>query len=233
MRIKTDDKGNQRDRIAILLRESANAKGYVRDMDVPGICRITGIDAHDVAKHLWGLQKQGLIGFSTKHVHGKTVPYRFRLTQRFMQDGAPEPTGRPERAIESEPGIEGPDATETPEEAAPVQEVAAVIPVPQEVLDDSVSFMDARRAPFTAEHYPEIHSLLDRVDKRERVEEAARALEAAGLDDMALAALDAIPSLTPLEHEILAVVRGFRTPEWDEPGPSVRETIGQIIEERT
>ena len=317
MRVKTDDKGNQRDRIIRVLRDSSNAKGYVRDMDVEGICRQTGIVAHDVAKHLWGLQKQGLIGFSTKHVHGKTVPYRFRLTSRMMNepdqdtaglgdhpahsisaparrahrmgpdlldpstararqlaesgvvevtpgrgvtrvttaieqrgpgrlermmedaltygkpDTAPEPTERPSPAVEPEPGIQAPPATEEAEEAAPVQEIAATIPVPQEVLDDAADFMDARRAPFTAEHYPEIHALMARVDKRERAEEAARALEAAGLDDLALAALDAIPDLNPLEREILAVVRGFRTPAWDEPGPSVRETIADIIEERT
>ena len=281
-RIYTDPKGNQRDRVIAVLRDRANDKGYVKDADVQLISRLTGIPDHDVAKHLWGMQKMGLVGFSTKHVRGKTVPYRFRLTARFMQsaeahspipnpgggtwrpvdtrvetrpmgtlerrllevqeaeageaamrEAAPEPTGRPERAIEPDPGIQGPEPTEGPEEAAPVQEIAAVVPVPQEVLDDAESIFDARRAPFTREHYPEVHDLMDRVDKRERVEEAARALEAAGLDDMALAALDAIPDFTPLEQEILAVVRGFRTPAWDEPGQSIRDVIADTIEEMT
>jgi hypothetical protein len=280
-RIYTDPKGNQRDRVLAVLRDRANSKGYVRDADVQLISRLTGIADHDVAKHLWGMQKQGLIGFSTRHVHGKTVPYRFRLTAKLlssadghdpiatadglltpvdtalesrppgrlermlldaqsaedgeaaMQEAVPEPTGRPERAAEPVAGIQGPEPTGTPKEAAPVQEIVATVPMSQEVLDDAQSIMDMRRAPFTAEHYPVIHSVLARVERRERAEEAARSLEAAGLDDLALAALEAIPDFNPLEREILAVVRGFRTAAWDEPGPTVRETVAGIIEERT
>lgn len=212
-RIATDDKGNQRDRIIAVLLENANAKGYVRDMDIAGIARITGIDLHDVAKHLWGLQKQGLVGFSTKHVHGRTVPYRFRLTSRSLRDGVSERTEWPSEAADSQPGIQGPVTT-----------VAAVVPVPQDVLDDA-AVMDARPPGFTREAFPEIFTLIEREEKRDVIEQAARALEQAGLDDLAVQALDAVPPMSALEAEVRTLIRLFWRPEWEQPGASLRETI--------
>lgn len=242
-RVYTDPKGNQRDRVLAILRDRANDKGYVKDADVALIARLTGIPEHDVAKHLWGMQKMGLIGFSTRHVHGKTVPFRFRLTAK-ARDTAPEPTGRPEGAVGFPAGIQVPGETEGPKSGrcvecdtgerahgtmdhpfTPVQEIAAVIPVPQEVLDDAASIMDARPPAFTAEAYPEIFALIERETKREKIEEAARALEQAGLDDLAVQALESIPPITALETEVRALIRIYWRKDWEQPGASLRETI--------
>lgn len=239
-----------------VLRQSANSKGYVKSMDVEGIARITGITEHDVAKHLWGLQKQGLVGFSTKRGRGgHTVPYRFRLkgggmtaietrppgplerlmaqaTEPDQRDTAPEPTGRLSEAAEPVAGIQAPETTETPEEAVPSHVVAQAMVLPQDVIDDAYDVGDLRRPAFDADNYPQIHALIERVAKRGQVEEAARALEQAGLDDLAVQALDAIPDLTPLEVEILAVIRAFRRPDWNKPGPTLRDWLKEHFDAR-
>lgn len=85
-RVKTDPHGDQRDRVLDILRAHANHKGYVKDVDVQSIARMTGISEHDVAKQLWGLNTMGWIGFSTKKLRGHTIPYRFRLTTRGRND---------------------------------------------------------------------------------------------------------------------------------------------------
>lgn len=224
-RVGMSAKGNQRERVMAVLVEHASEKGYVRDMDVQGIARLTGIDLHDVAKHLWGMQKQGLVGFSTKHVQGRTVPYRFRLTARGLRDSAPEPTERPSEAAEPAAGIQGPEPNEKPKEAAPVRQIATTIPMTQEALDDADAMMDARPPGFTREAFPQIFALIEREDRREQVEAAARALEAAGLDDLAVQALEAIPPMSPLEQEIRTLVRLFWRKDWEQPGASLREML--------
>lgn len=89
-RVETSPKGNQRDRILDILRDRSNARGYVSDVDVQLLARLTGIDDHDVAKQLWGLQKAGLIGFSVKKGHGQQWPFRFRLRKRLLNDTQPD-----------------------------------------------------------------------------------------------------------------------------------------------
>jgi hypothetical protein len=207
-RVETSPHGDQRDRIMTVLREHANPKGYVTG-DIEMIARLTGISSHDVVKHLWGLQKQRQVGFSTKRVHGRELPYRFRLLK-----GAPEPTSGISEATEPVPGISG-----------PVTFIEAVVPVSQEALDDSMGIMDHRADP-PRDTYPLITELLARDGKLAKVQEAARALEAAGLDDLALQTYEAIPALSPLEHEIVGLVARFGLEsEWDKPGQTLRERI--------
>ncbi len=226
-RVPTNPKGNQRDRILDILRDRSNERGYVKDVDVELLARLTEIDDHDVAKQLWGMQKAGLIGFSVKKGHGQSWPYRFRLRKAIMGDtqteqasallgdraahavtnptrrahsvgpdlldpttarqrqlaessgvttrrhSPPEVTGRLTPAEKDRAGTETPKAIETPKKAVPVEE------------------------------YPLITELLDRKARYHKVFVAAKALEAAGLQDLADQAWDTVPDPTPLEQEII------------------------------
>jgi hypothetical protein len=77
------------------------------------------------------------------------------------------------------------------------------------VLDGETQSVEPVVIPPTidAHQYPEIAMLLIRGQKRTKVAEAVAALEAAGLDDIALSALAAVPDDTPLEAEVIAFVR--------------------------
>lgn len=199
-RVMTDPKGDQRLRVLAILRQRSNPKGYVKDVDVPLIARMTGIAEHDVAKQLWGLQKQGVVGFSTKRIHGKTVPYRFRIIRKsgeavvmraaspetadlldaMAQEPVPEPTERPREAREPRPGTETPKPTETPKEAVPW------------------------------DGYPEIAAVMARRDQITKAATAAAALEEAGLHDLAEMAIEAVPALSGLEAEIVRYIDNAR-----------------------
>jgi hypothetical protein len=61
-----------------------------------------------------------------------------------------------------------------------------------------------------AEGYPAIKQLMEREGKRAKVSEAVAALEAAGLEDDALTVLGRIPDDTPLEREVIALVKELR-----------------------
>ena len=61
-----------------------------------------------------------------------------------------------------------------------------------------------------ANGYPEIKALMERESKRAKVAEAVAALEAAGLEDDALVVLGRIPDDTPLEREVIALVKELR-----------------------
>jgi biotin operon repressor len=83
---------HQQENIFTLLKMHDNGRGYVSGLNVESLSRLTGIDRHDVAKTLWGLKKQGLLGFSEKkRGHGgKVEPYRFRITKKGLEAGAEE-----------------------------------------------------------------------------------------------------------------------------------------------
>lgn len=212
-------------RLLDLLCRNTNERGLVT-LSTRQIRMKAGLSKHDLVKLLFDLRDEGKIDATIRGTGPAMRPTAIRIRPAgFYREAAPEPTGRPEGAAGFPAGIQAPGATEGPEEAAPVQEIAAVVPVPQDVLDDAASIMDAKPPAFTAEAYPEIFALLEREGRREKIEEAARALEQAGLDDMAVQALEAIPSITPLEAEIRALIRIYWRKEWEQPGASLRETI--------
>lgn len=174
-RVETNGYGNQRERILAVLQQAADTRGYVRSVDVQGICRQTGIDPHDVVKHLWGLQKQSLLGFSTRHLNGTTVPFRFRLRGDAI----------PGRSV----------ATDGPQEAQTAPNTGEGSGAPSEAAGDA--------DPLGG--FPLIRALLGNEGRRAKVVAAAKALEEAGLDDLAIQALEQAPELTPLEREVVAL----------------------------
>jgi hypothetical protein len=58
--------------------------------------------------------------------------------------------------------------------------------------------------------YPHISAVMEREQKRAKVAEAVAALEAAGLEDDALTVLGRIPDDTPLEQEVVRLVKALR-----------------------
>lgn len=80
---------HQGEKIFYLLNTYSNERGYIKGLNIEALSKLSGIDRHDVAKTLWGLQKRGLIGFSEKKYgqKGQTEPYRFRITKQGLNAG--------------------------------------------------------------------------------------------------------------------------------------------------
>ena len=79
------------------------------------------------------------------------------------------------------------------------------------ITDMLVDAVTAAAKVTTSEPYPLVKALYEREGK---IEAAAKALEAAGLDDLAIMALSKIDEITPLESEAIALYVSYKS-EWD------------------
>jgi hypothetical protein len=82
-------------------------------------------------------------------------------------------------------------------------------PAPVAVPSQDASFRELVALDL-AGAYPHISALMEREQKRSKVAEAVAALEAAGLEDDALTVLGRIPDDTPLEQEVITLVKRLR-----------------------
>ena len=110
-------------------------------------------------------------------------------------------------------------AYEAPSKGAPrkdplLEEARASVALDGETqVVESTPISDEIDAAFSAapqlELGPEIRALMDRAGKRVKVAEAIAILEAAGLEEDALSVMTRIPDDTPLEQEVIALVKRF------------------------
>lgn len=87
-----DPNRSDRERLLLFLQKHADSRGYVR-FSQRQISHRLNIVGHDIAKHLWGLQKQELVTFSEKKSGSargrqKSELRSIRLTAKAMSNGA-------------------------------------------------------------------------------------------------------------------------------------------------
>lgn len=177
-----------------LLKDNANKKGYVKDLDSDKIKKILGWNIHDTNKTIFDLQHRGLVGFSQNNKQGRDgtiLLYRFRLTKHGMSI-----MNVPENEVSETEG-EIPIDEETKEIAGRVP--TAVVPL----VETATKAVAATPPPPLPQHAPRYPHLLSLIDRKRLAEEAAKNLEALGADNLALQALALVDTpLTPLQKEI-------------------------------
>lgn len=177
-----------------VLRSYANKRGWVRT-DLHKVARLTGLSEHDLLKLMFDLKQMNRITFrkvgngsSMRLASIRVLSGRGRTPMRSSELAMTLTQAEREGVV---PAVEEPvDTVETPV-AAP--ERAVVAPT----------------APASPK-YPLIRQL---VQRRFNVEEAIKHLEAAGLDDEALALMDKADRLTPLEREVADLVQELGWPK--------------------
>jgi len=195
----------QKPALMALIVEHADPRGWV-DVDTPDLARLTGIPQHDVVHALWDLQKQGWLRFREKHIPGGSELTRIRLTsvgRKAMEDlAAHRPLDAAMEVVEareSNPFLMEPRDYATITAAAHLADGAVgsgARPKPEQAVLDAGMLLDAG--------FPLIHAL---VQRRGKVEQAARLLEEAGEVDLALQAIEkAHTAYTPFEEEVIRLL---------------------------
>lgn len=185
---------NQRERVLEILYRS---DGYIRDSRMLNkALHDEGyeIDGHDTTKVLWSLQKTNHVKFR-EHQNPRYL-YAIKLTDQGKTDGHRLVTKAPPAPPEPEPPAV---VEEQPrEEAVSLAVAAVVVPEEQEIIpvpaEPSLSLAS----------YPAINDLHERSLKAQKLAEAARLLEEAGEDDIALNLMGKT-EFTALEREVLDV----------------------------
>jgi len=201
-----------------LLKEHADDRGSVRELTIPQMVRLSGLDHHDVVKTLWQLRQMGLLGFGEER-HGKQTAIRaIRLTKSGLRSSLSGMS----HAAGNQPPVESLTAIPAEEIILPEHwdnpwteqgsnnyvdpDLGPLVLMPEPEPESTpqpvvLPFPNPPRLPAPLADYPLIEAL---VGRRERLAEAARLLEQAGQMDLAtrtLMALDEAP--TPLEAEVL------------------------------
>lgn len=181
-------------RLLRVLVDHSNSKGTV-SVPIRQLSRAIGVSGHDIVKLLFDLKNDGMVDLRTT-TNGSQIQIS-RIRVRPAAQFKYTETG-PESEPELETGPEPEMKTETEPEAEP--EGAGVSPEEGEVLRSAVNEIDLSRFPLLSE-------LLLRGSLIAKVQAAAEALEAAGLEELAIQAYEALPTYTPLEREIVEFIR--------------------------
>ena len=176
-------------RLLRYLTDNATVKGYYTGT-AGALRRKFGLSPHDLNKMLFDLREQALVALTVRGTGSamRIDSIRVRPAAQYHPEREPQPepvpevTERPEEAVEPAAGTEAPEAVETAEEA---------VPSPPADMPD------------VWDGYPLIRALVDRGRK---VQQAARLLEEAGMDDEAIALLETGPRFTDLEAEVVRFV---------------------------
>lgn len=174
-----DEPKSMKETLVGLLSRYADKRGNVRT-DTRQIARQTGLSDHDLAKMLFDLRSENVISFRKS---GSDATMRIRGIK--LLNGK---AGKARAAI----------LAPTPEpEPEPVE--SEVAPEAPTVAPTAADFVGR----FRQQHYPLILQLSMR---QANIEEAARRLEAAGLEDESILLLEKIDALSPLEKEVVALI---------------------------
>lgn len=178
------------------------------------------IDGHDVQKTLWALDKAGHVTFRARTLGGrKTVVWAIK----------PTPAGLSaydfERSLSLE-GLEGPTIFESaPPALVTITEVVDDTPEPEETevvvhvlenakaLQEELDKMGAGRQPLyrarpwagDMEDWPAFRSVRERARKADKINQAAKLLEEAGEEDIALTLMGRT-DFNPLEEEVIRLL---------------------------
>ena len=174
-----------------------------------------GVSEHDVVHALHDLKKQNLVIFGlSKATTGSTpmtgVPVRIKLTRRGL-DFKPEGAVLPGEVDIPEPS----EATVTDGLRAPIEAPF----IDQSISDAELDEAERTGGAYTAkpsriamslltpalitERWPTLAALMAREERVRHAEAAARELELAGLEDLALQTLSAFPDPTPEQREVI------------------------------
>ena len=185
--------GNQKVALLKAMLENADGKGRVR-CEMLTLVHTSTLDLHDVTKVAWALQKQGLL--------------KFRESKRTAAGGATSALSDLvlidlERIREMVKVITIDEASAATIRSTPLPEE----PKRPEVAAEAVTepWADIVRSPalrLLASVFPEMSKIIGRSDQ---VKRAAEMLSDAGLDDLAIQALDAL-TYSPLEAEVVLLV---------------------------
>ncbi len=174
--------------LALLNGGKCNAKDLAKRVQRMGFAEAE----HGVVHVIWSLQKDQLVKFYETKKSGITG---ITLTPQGYQKARTL-----SRRVAEESVVEIRASQEMGSEPSPVKEPDPVVPQKQTEAPQKYT-----EADMTA-RYPAIAGL---VQRKARVEQAAKLLEDAGLIDQAASALEAIEQ-TELETEVLALVRELR-----------------------
>jgi hypothetical protein len=161
-------------------------------IELQRVMRLNGstIDGHDTAKMLWACQKMGWVTFKERKAGGSQMAgiYGIKVTDK----GYSAASGRD--AAQAGPAVVDAIITDDVPEGFRKPKEQAVIEKAAEVVAEAVTI--------AKERYPLITDILLRAAKAERLNSAARILEQAGEEDLALQVMGKT-EFTPLEKEVI------------------------------
>lgn len=194
---------NQRERVLAILYRSDGSIPNSRDLMLALQEEGYAIDGHDTTKVLWSLQKTNHVKFR-EHQNPKYL-YAIRLTAQGKADGrkyATKPKHEPvEEALEAIPFDELPEGMSIYAEPTTVE-----LSVP--VQAETVPVQRAKPWTLDMEGFPAFREIRDRARKAQKLTEAAKLLEEAGEDEMALNLIGKT-EFTPLEEEVIEILKRY------------------------
>lgn len=185
--------------VITVLKSYANKRGWVKG-DLHKIARATKLSEHDLIKIMFDLRNIGRLQFrkvgAGASMHLASIRVLSAATPPRHTNGAMPNAIEPERASEQAMREAQPELASIPVPVYPAQ-APETAPEPPVEAKPGVT-------------YPLIRALMQR---RYNVEQAAKHLELAGLDDQALIVLEMADTLSPFEREVADLVTSLGWPK--------------------